>query len=252
MKYRDKIILVILLLLVLIPIVLLLGNPISYALIYFRGNGYLKDTYPELDLKISEIRYDFKNASYDTIAASPTSQDTHFRLYTDGLGNISGDQYHYVTSGINTAERLGRAYRALADSVLDAGDFPWARNIAFGELTFRGMKESGSQLPDYGLDMTGLELDGEYDIRALGADHGRLTVYLHDDTVTMERAAELLLELKAWLDAAGLPFRGIQLTLWQPLNDQGQNVGKQIHLAEMLYEDIHEDGLYDRLVVSSE
>lgn len=247
MKRFDKMIILVIVLLLVLPVIFLFGNPLSYALIYLRGNAYLEATYPELALEISDIIYDFKRGGYVTTAASPDSLDTHFLLYTDWFGNISGDQYSYVTSGINTAERIGREYRVLADSILDSGDFPWPRSIAFGELTFRGGGEADSGELDYGMDFASLELDKVYNIRTLGAAHGRLVLSIHDEQVTVERAAELLLELKAYLDEKGLPFRGIHFSLCQPLNAQGQNIGDQLQLVDFLYEDIYEEGLTERI-----
>jgi len=247
MKTINKLMPVVVLLVLLVPVVFFFGNPLSYALIYLRGNAYLDDTYPELDVKVSDISYDFKRGGYVAEAASPTSRDTHFQLYTDWFGNISADQYHYVASGINTAERIGRNYRALADSILDSGDFPWARSIAYGELTFQGGNEVGSRELDYGMDFAALELDKAYNIQALGAAHGRLVLFLHDEQVTVERAAELLLELKEYLDEKGLTFRGIHFTLCQPLNELGQNTGEQLQLVDFLYEDIYEEGLIERV-----
>ena len=247
MKGYNKLMVAVLLPVLLLPLTFLFGNPLSYALIYFRGNAYLVDTYPELDVKVSDISYDFKRGGYVTEAASPTSRDTHFQLYTDWLGNISADQYQYVTSGINTAERIGKDYRALADSILDSGDFPWARSIAYGELTFRGGNEVDSAELDYGMDFASLELDKAYNIQALGAAHGRLVLYLHDEQISVERAAELLLELKEYLDEKGLPFHGIHFTLCQPLNELGQNTGDQLQLVDFLYEDIYEEGLTERI-----
>lgn len=247
MKRFDKIIILVIVLILALPVLFLFGNPLSYALIYLRGNTYLEDTYPELALEISDISYDFKRGGYVTTAASPTSLDTHFLLYTDWFGNISGDQYSYVSSGINTAERIGQEYRALADAILDSGDFPWPRSIAFGELTFRGGGESGTGELDYGMDFASLELDKVYNIQVLGAEHGRLVLSLHDEQVTVERAAELLLELKEYLDEKGLPFRGIHFSLRQPLNTQGQNTGSQLQLVDFLYEDIYEERLTERI-----
>ena len=223
MKRFDKMIILVIVLMLVLPAIFLFGNPLSYALIYLRGNAYLEDTYPELALEISDISYDFKRGGYVTTAASPDSLDTHFLLYTDWFGNISGDQYSYVTSGINTAERIGQEYRALADSILDSGEL------------------------DYGMDFASLELDKVYNIRTLGAAHGRLVLSIHDEQVTVERAAELLLELKAYLDEKGLPFRGIHFSLCQPLNAQGQNIGDQLQLVDFLYEDIYEEGLTERI-----
>ena len=48
-----------------------------------------------------------------------------------------------------------------------------------------------------------LEPDRIYDVRELGAEAGQLTIYIDDETVRVDRAAEILLELKRMLEQGG-------------------------------------------------
>jgi hypothetical protein len=68
--------------------------------------------------------------------------------------------------------------------------------------------------------------------------------------VSVERAAEVLLEFKAYMDEQDLPFHAIDFTLCEPRNAEGQLVGQQITLLEFLYSDIYEDGMIDRVHTS--
>lgn len=260
MKRSTKIIISVLVVLaiVLAPVMFFFGNPLSWLLISLRGNAYLAETYPDLDVQISDISYD-PRLGWSAMASSPTSRDTWFTVYIDGWGNVKGDGYNLVLSGSKTADRLAQDYFELAEAVLVSFELPVDASISSAELTFMGGREyyaapgpdgemvNYSMEKDYGLDISTLELDADYDIPALGAKHGRVTIYIHDEEVTVEKAAEVLLELKAYFDEAGLPFRGIHLNLREPRNEMGQMVGEQLSLYDFLYEDIYEEGLIERV-----
>ena len=259
MKQKNTITIAVLIMLaiVLVPVMFFVGNPLSYLLIPLRGNAYLQENYPDLDVEISDVTYDFKIGGWYAYAVSPTSRDTWFRVYIDGWGNVEGDAYSLVESRSTTAERIAKDYRELADPILEK--VPLDTSIAFADMTFMGGREyytvvgpDGETInytmeKDYGLIIGGLELDADYDAAALGAMHGRITIYIHDEEVSVKKAAEALLELKDYFAEAGLPFRGIHLTLCEPLNENGQNVGEQIVLKDFLYEDIYEEGLVERV-----
>lgn len=258
MKRKTKIIISVLIVLsiALVPVMFFFGNPLSYLLIPLRGNAYLADNYPDLNVKIEDVSYD-PRLGWSAMAISPTSRDTWFPVFIDGWGNVEGDAYSLVESGSTTADRIAQGYQELAEPVLEK--VPLSVSLSFADLTFKGGQEyysvpgpdgemvHYSMEKDYGLDISTLELDAEYDAAALGAKHGRINIYVHDEEVTVERAAEVLLELKAYFDEAGLPFWGMHLNLCEPRNENGQMVGKQISLYDFLYEDIYEEGLVERV-----
>lgn len=258
MKRSTKIIIsaLVVLAIALAPVMFFFGNPLSYLLISVRGNAYLAENYPDSDVEISDISYD-PRLGWSAMAASPTSRDTWFSVFIDGWGNVEGDAYSLVESRSTTAERIAKDYRELAEPILE--NVPLSSSISFADMTFMGGREyytvvgpDGETLnytmeKDYGLNIGGLELDADYDAAGLGAMHGRVTIYIHDEEVTVERAAEVLLELKYYFVEAGLPFRGIHLTLCELLNENGQMVGEQIVLKDFLYEDIYEEKLVERV-----
>ena len=100
---------------------------------------------------------------------------------------------------------------------------------------------------NYGFDRSLLELDKEFDIHQLGRDCGKICLYLHDPEVSVERAAQLILEFKAYLDEKDIPFHAIDFRLCEPRNEEGQNVGQQITLYDFLCTDIYDESLLERV-----
>ena len=236
-----------------------LGNPVSYILTRHSANRYMEENFSDTDFKTSAVGYNFKTGGYYVNVDSPTSLDRHFTVYFDGWGKYRYDTYESITDLTNTISRLDSEYRKLVKSKLYEGNGILNSGIAFGEFRIAGIYEIHSYTTEdgsteyytldkeYGLDRSKLEIDGEYDIRELGRTGGQITLDIHDEEVTVQRAAELLLEVKAFLDAQDVPFCGINFQLRPPRNENGQNTGEAIWLFDFLYSDIYEEGLIDRV-----
>src|SRR5699024_6909445 len=74
---------------------------------------------------------------------------------------------------------------------------------------------------------------------------GQIIYYAQDDEVSFERAAELLLRLKAALDEADIPFYAVNFILEKPRTDDSMRINDEetIYTANFLYTDIKEKGL---------
>lgn len=233
------------------------GNPLSASLSRASADRFLKENFSGTDYEIVDSGFDMKTGEYYVDVLCPGSPDSHFIIYCDGLGRYRANTYEDVTSGYNTFSRLNSEYWYLVKENLPYDLFDIS--IGFGDLRASGYFEVFSYTgengevkeytfwKDYGLDMTSLVLDGEYDIRELGRNHGSICLYIHDTDVSVERAAELLLAVKNHLDEQGVPFHAIEFHLCEPRNEQGQNVGRQITLHEFPYSEICEEGLIDRV-----
>lgn len=233
------------------------GNPVCAELAKATAKNHLQENYPDTDFEIERIGYDLKTGAYYIKVVSPSSRDSYFTIYTDGLGRFKRDTFQRIGDGTNTFMRLDDAYRSLVSSALPPDHLEM--DMHYGELRTAGLyeifdytNEKGerkhySLTKDYGLDTSSLVLDGDYDINQLGRDHGCIHVNVYDKEVTIQRAAELLLQVKAYLDQQGIPFHAIYFDLCQPRNDDGQLVGNQICLFEFLYSDIYEEGMVDRV-----
>lgn len=230
----------------------LVGNPVSQKLAENAAQRHLDTQYAGTDYALDRVTYSFITNTYLAYVTAPGSTDRNFTLWLDGLGHIRRDDYtSMVAEGGNTASRLRSAYRALADTVLDSNLLPFESELAFGDLEFLPRSaEAGWDGPVYGIPQASLEPDGLYDIPKLGAEAGHLTVYVDDETVSAERAAELLLEIKRLMDAGGVPFYAIDLVLEYPRPESGTRPEGRIETKDFLYTDIYPDGLAERVRAS--
>lgn len=230
----------------------LLGNPVSRWLARRNAEAYLAQVYPGTDYTIGSVRYSFKSGGYDVQVISPSSQDTYFTLSLSMTGRLWWDGYpSSVPSLRNTWYRLDMDYRALADRVFEDPDFPYGGDIAYGTLWME--QEYGEPAPPGRL-ISELELDKQYDMQQLGAECGRLCLYVRQDEVTAEAAAEILLEVRRWFDEAGVRFYCIDFVLRRPRTPEGGVSGddRQIETQYFLYDDIVEEGLVERVEQAAE
>ena len=229
----------------------MVGNPISKALATNTAKNHIAETYPGTDYYIERIVYSFKDTNYHAFIKSPTSIDTEFSLRITMLGQLRLDTYDRVLRGFNTASRLEQEYRALTDTVFTNPSFPYTCHIDFGTLEIYPQEMIGNpeyeDVPPYSLNQDELILDKLYDIRELGRQAGHLVIYIESDTVTTEAAAEIMLDIKARFDDAGIPFAAMDFTLWYPKPVEGKRVEGEVSVAQFLYQDIHEDGMVDRV-----
>lgn len=223
----------------------MMGNPISKAIVKHRSRQYIEAVYSDLEPEIEDPFYSFKTGDYLVRVKSPVSVDTHFHMYFTLLGKMRYDSYEEdVPGGWNTCQRLEDAYRELTDTITESEDFPYGDNIAYGRLNFY----HGEGDAEWGLLREDFELDGEYDIRELGRQAGELTIYAYDDTVTVERAAEILLEIRQIFDEEDIGFYAIDFVLQLPKPEEGPYPEEpRINVNDFLYADIYEEGLAGRV-----
>ncbi len=236
----------------------LVGNPVSKWLATRTAEKHLKEVYGDTDFVIEKIGFNFKDTDYYVHVMSPSSEDSSFSLRIDMFGNLMLDTYESrVLSGSNTQSRLYMEYRALADEVLEAPDYPFTSFIAYGDLQV-GFRPADVELPadyypEYYYIIEELVLDKKYDIRELGKKAGCMVVYVEDDVVTIERAAEVLLELKEVFDRRNVPFYSIDFVLEYPRKPEGGNIkDDRVNVEGFLYSDIYEEGLVERVRIADE
>lgn len=233
----------------------LVGNPVSKWLATRTVERHLEEVYGDTDFVIERIGFNFKDINYYAHIKSPSSEDSSFSLRIDMWGKLLLDTYESrVLGGHNTADRLYMEYRELTDTVFEAEDYPFTDFITYGDLQFAYSFEQGKEpATDSYILCEELVLDKQYDIRKLGARAGLLVVYVEDDEVTVERAAEVLLELKALFDQKNVPFYAIDFVLEYPRKEEGGNTKEgQVNVDGFLYSDIYEDGLVERVRTANE
>lgn len=228
----------------------LVGNPISRFLATRSARQYVAANYPSLNLELEPARYDFKSSNYYVHAKSPTSIDTHFTIRCTASGQIRYDDYdHRVTQKFNTYERIGTEYGQAVRAVIDAADFPYTSYLGYGQIAlYYDQKEFG---PPYGLEVEELVLDRVYDAMELAEAAGQIVLYVEDEKITVNRAAEILLDVRDIFDSKNVSFYAIDYQLIEPRDDDKPKFGgASISVREFLYEDIYEEGLAERLAAA--
>ena len=232
----------------------LVGNPISKLLATNTAKQYLRDHHPNTDYQLDAVTFNFKFVCYNAYFSSPSSPDSSFTLMLGMDGKIVQDYYEsHVTNRENTARRLESEYRTAVDKVLDNPAFPYNCHIGYGELQFIPEEyKNEPDVPSYVLITNDLELDGIYDINELGSQAGKLTIYIYDDTVSTKRLAEIILDIKAMLDEAGVSFYVMDCVLEYPKPESGQWKEGRVEVIEFLYSDIYEEGIVERVQASDD
>ena len=228
----------------------LVGNPISKAVATNTAEKHLEENFADKDFEIERVFYSFKDGYYHAFIYSPSSIDSDFTILVDMWGKLRYDTYEdRVLSGGNTADRISRDYRAEVDKVLDSQAFPYNEHIGYGDFDFypRVHLEEYT-VPEYAMITEDLTLDAFYDVNELGAKHGKLTIYIDDDTVSYERLAEILLDIRRIFDDSGVKFYVIDCVLEYPKNeDSSKKQEGRVEVREFLYADIYEEGMVERV-----
>ena len=233
----------------------LVGNPISKAMATNTAEKHIEENYADKNFEIERVTFSFKDGYYHAFIYSPSSIDSDFTILVDMWGKLRYDTYEdRVLSGGNTADRISREYRAVVDKVLDSQAFPYNEHIGYGDFDFypRVHLEEYS-VPEYALITEDLTLDAFYDVNELGAKHGKLTIYIDDDTVSYERLSEILLDIRRIFDDSGVKFYVIDCVLeYQKNEDSSKKQEGRVEVREFLYADIYEEGMVERVKASDE
>lgn len=231
----------------------LLGNPISKAIANNTAKKYIEENYYDMNLEVSDAFYSFKSGSYYVDVKSPTSKDTYFSISISSLGKIEYDSYEdNVIKKFNTYIRLNELYDKKIQSVFDNNEFPYKSDISYGELREMPSKDSDSEYtefgPAYGLNLSELELDKDYNINKIGKKSGHIVFYAQDEDISIKRASEILLDIKNILDEKNVSFHAIDFTLEKPREGEQVNPeDKSISIEQFLYSDIYENGIENRM-----
>lgn len=225
------------------------GNPISKLVINSRVSGYLEKEFPKNDFQLEGAQYNFKDGSYSVKVQSKSSIDTHFYVNYNWLGEVKGDTYEAeVTSHWNTYQRLEQEYRELVDKSWLNKEFHLTENdILFGtlqDISEVEKKSDGTNLySPYGLNIPELKLDYPYHIQDIGKKAGTIVIYIPDQDVSIKRAAELMLQIKTYLDQKNVSFYALDFVLQSP----NPNDETRVNVGVFLYSDIYEEGMEKRV-----
>ena len=229
------------------------GNPVSKLLCKNTAENYVAENYP--DCYVEKRGYNFKDGNYFANIQKEGSPDTNFFVYTDWLGNLRYDSYEsYVSSGHNTVNRMMMEYRDLLREALPRESVDYTLDIFYGDILndYYGKEfHNYSTEPDSSAYMPQEEiiLDKEYDYTDIGYKYGYVCLYVCDEDVSVQRAAEILLDVKERLDKNNIGFYYIDFVLQLPRQKDGapNEDERRINIDYFRWDDIYEEGLADRV-----
>lgn len=251
MRILKKVIILIIIVAIIVPIFYFIneiwGNPISKAIAKSKAKDYLEEHYEVENLRIDRVVYNFKIDAYSADIVSDSSIDTHFSVYITKLGKVLGDSYDQeVVNGWNTYCRIDETYRDIVDSVIMNHNLNVNSDINFG--TIKLLEKSDYMYGvEFGVQMSSLEIDKQYDINELSKSAGHIIYYALSEDVSLEKACELLLQIKQAFDDERVPFYAIDLELRESNGEKPALDGDSIHVKEFLYTDIDQAGLEERV-----
>ncbi len=230
------------------------GNPVSKHIAEDTAEGYIEEKYSDTDFEIEKVVYNLKDSHYHAFIVSPESTDSHFTVMIDMWGKPILDTYEdSVLTGWNTANRLSGEYRKKVDEILEDEAFAYTVDIGFGDIEFiPGEYAAEPSVPEYAIITEELILDKDYDINELASKAGKLTIYIDDETVSCERLAELVLDIRKIFDSADVKFYALDLVLEYPKDENGTIKEGRVEVKDFLYTDIYEDGMVERVKASDE
>lgn len=232
----------------------LVGNPISKALARNTAEKHIDTAYGDKDLVLERVSYSFKDGYYHAYITSPSDIDGSFTLMIDSLGKLRADTYEdRVLGGWNIADRIRRDYRSRVDAVLEHPAFPYDVPIGYGDIEFISQDyQDASVVPSYAIVTEELTAGGFFDPNELGARAGKLTIYIDDSTVSVERMSEILLDIRRIFDESGIKFHVIDCVLEHPQAEEALGQDERVEVMDFLYCDIEPEGLVERVRASDE
>lgn len=204
------------------------GNPISSMHATYEIKSYVKDTYPDLNLKVESAVYNFKNSEYASRVNSEDSIDTTFRVAWRKGRIIDGFDYE-VTSRYSTFIRIQNEFNKAVEEIIEK-EFPYQTSILFADL--------------YKEDFSDLELDMTLNIQEPPLP-ATLTVYILSNEISYEVLRDRLLELYRIMTKHKIPIELYNVVIEETTEDGKDRIpgGESIHLFDFPTEYIDEPDL---------
>lgn len=202
---------------------------------------YIEEHYGDTDFEIVDAFNNFPVSRYLAKVESPSSPDSHFEIEHIYEGRIEDTYERDVLSGLNTFNRIEKAYEKLVAEAFESHPL----NIEDGRIRGRYYHTQDVNEDDLFLYVGDLELDKEYDIHALGERHGQIDIDVSLTTeAQLESVAKLIMQVKEILDEEGVPFREVSLRVREVKEDNGKMVTyNDIKVYTVPYEQINEGAL---------
>lgn len=201
----------------------LVGNPVSNALAKKAAQQYIDTNYSNLDLKIEKCAYNFKFGLYIVVVQSSISKDTTFSVNVGSFGNVLEDNYESeVANNFTTFRRLDKELEEIANNIIGGN-----LSYDFDYISLRFVEDG--DLKKLNRDM---KLDAQNPPLPLLID-----VVLFSDDVSYNKIAEVAKKLETILYEHNISPREYSILII-PLSDKPQNQKQQaswVHSLSVSY-----------------
>jgi len=189
------------------------GNPVSAFIASHKIREYAADTYPMLDLELSEVKYQFKNSAYGCHVQSKKSEDTKFTIeYSHG--RVSDDYEYEVANHFTTYRRISKDFNDMVTDIIKK-EYPHETTLIIGDL----IGDTQQLTPDVPLDLNNMPLELS------------LTVSILSDFRNEEQMAALLMELHRLMLSKNITIDQYTLRLEEPVSEESKpGSGKNLYL----------------------
>lgn len=180
------------------------GNPISASIAGHKIKNYVQQTYPDMDVEISKVTYNFKFNTYQSQIQSNTSKDTRFRIeWYDGR---IFDSYEIDVEGrYVTYERLSTEFSNKVEEIVRK-EFPYETSILFADLSKTEINSDK------------LSLDMPFDVHQPPLPTA-LTIYILCNEISYDQLSARLLELYDIMNSYQIPIDLYNVVLEEPLQE---------------------------------
>lgn len=204
-----------------------MGNPISWAAARNHAQSYLLEEYPEEYLVAGDPEYDwYSTMGYFVSVSAPANPDGDFMLQYDRLGRLVEDtRESWVEGGLNTFDRIS------VDCQMAIVEVQAAIEDATGlSVSFALASDWPSIYDDVGYPFTPeehiilaeLEPGKTYDTMELLKNYGMLDLWGLKDDLSDRAVCEILAQVKAELDAHGIPMRWVDVGIFDEQDNRAQ------------------------------
>jgi hypothetical protein len=178
------------------------GNPIGAAIAKYKITNYVQAKYPDMNLNISKVKYNFKNDSYFSVIQSSKVNDISFNVYFSS-GELNDTYKDDVTGRYKTFDRLSREFDSKLEEIISKN---FEHDIDFVIADF--VKE------DY--DLRNLTLDMPLDLTNPPLP-AYLSVHIFSHDVNYETLSSCLMELYNIMNHNNIPIDFYSVIIREPL-----------------------------------
>ncbi len=239
-----------LLLLIAAALNFLFGNPVSKAMAVHNAETILTMRFGRGEYEVKSAGYWIEDSEYFVSVYKPGSPDSHYVMNFGMFGNYRYDDYERMVLHKQAVfDRMDREYREIVQPALKEIYGENDADLGYGAVLTGDPEENENVSKIKRLQEEQVELDQIFDYKEIGREYGEVVLLLEDTDLSAERLAEELMKLKTELNARGVYFQSVSLSITDRSSSRrGEGSGLDVvGVWHFPAEDIREPGLAERV-----